>query len=388
MLLRTSLAVALTSTIALACGSPEALGEVTSALDAPPPPPSDPNGSAIQVPVPAVVQSGRKVDYQNPTIRTITAPENVTSLATPGYTNGRIRSTHAFYSTPFVDGFGIRTSFMGSPCSGPGANALGCYQLTFLPTNVNWSAGTFTGFTPTSTIFQYGFTDLTVPPTTDNAPNVYQLQGTEAGILINTKTFMHDYDWGEGPRADVGVVYGNPTSPFVHDGGELTLQSQVRVPTSFPTNGGAGRISFVISLRDRTSGESIRYQVKIWDSRSAALESSSLESMGDRKDNVTTFRSALLAGTRFVTMSPFSRALRYEETYGSLDFVRVHVSGAQLAEAAGLVEATYAVSLSKRPSDWELTQVAIRTEVSVGTDGFRQMLLGASFRELSVYEFY
>ncbi|MBK6696396.1 MAG: hypothetical protein IPG50_30035 [Myxococcales bacterium] len=168
--------------------------------------------------------------------------------------------------------------------------------------------------------------DLSEPATLETAPNAYQLHGVDAGILLASRSFEHVYDFGANPHADFAIRYGDPVTPFRHDTSELTMQALVRVPTSAPSGGGAGQIAFVVSLRDTTTGEGVTFVAKIWDSRPAS--GGALDAMGDRANNVTTVRTSLAAGARYATVSPFSNVTRHEQPWSSLDFFRVHFSGA------------------------------------------------------------
>lgn len=391
-MVRTTALALLVSSVTFACSAPAPLGEASSGLEDGPPPagsgvPSTPTGTGAPD-APSGAKSTPKLDYQNAQFRAISAAENVTSLATPGFTQGRLRSAHLFFPAPLVDAFGMRVYFMGNPCNDLRFSSLSCNALTFAASfNANWNVGAFTGFTPPGGgAFQFGYRDLTVAPTLENAPNAYQLQGLDAGILINSRTFDHVFDWGAGPHVDYGVVYGNPETPFRHDDGELTLQAQVKVPASIPTGGGAGKISFVATLRDTTSGEGVEIVAKLWDSRS--YDGAAFENVGARVNGVTTVSTALLPGGRYATVSPFSSTMRSATTWGTSDFFRVHFSGAQLADVARIIEASTGTKTSQRASDWVLTSAGVRQEVIVGTDGTREMLVGAAYRELSVYEAY
>ncbi|MFO0671053.1 MAG: hypothetical protein U0235_15735 [Polyangiaceae bacterium] len=381
-MLRSIALLAALSSLSIACSAPEALGEASSALDDGPPPAGTSSGGIV---LPAPSPAAAKLDYANPQIRAISAPENITSLATGTYGHGRFRSAQQFYPSPFVDGFMMLVNNVGGTCGRPESINAGCFQTTFATDfETRWDAGSFTGFRPPQG-FQYGYLDVTGAPSLTTAQPAYQLYGTEAGILINTRTFDHLADLGSPPSAELRVAYGNPETPFRHETSELTLQSLVRVPSSIPSNGGAGQISFVFLLRDTKSGEGIEFVAKVMDSRS---DDGVHEAIGDRVNGVTTVRTSLISGGRYATVSPFSNQTRYASSWGSLDFFRVHVSGAQLADVARVVRANSGSEVSTRPSDWVLARAGIRQEAIVGTTGGREMLLGASYRELSVYEFF
>ncbi|MBK6696397.1 MAG: hypothetical protein IPG50_30040 [Myxococcales bacterium] len=55
---------------------------------------------------------------------------------------------------------------------------------------------------------------------------------------------------------------------------------------------------------------------------------------------------------------------------------------------ARTIRVVMGLNVSMKASDWVLTIAGLRQEVIVGTSGGREMLLGASYRELAVYEFY
>lgn len=321
-----------------------------------------------------------ELDYQDPSIRAITSPENITDIA------GRIRTDFTPLSTPQPeDVMTLSVRHMGRPCT---SNLVTdeCRQSAEAVANpIHWDVGMHTGFRPPAPVglWQFGYTDSTPAI----GANAFQLRGTSAGVMINTWSFDHGVPVvGGGPNVVLAINYARPQTPFVHASSELTLQAVVRLPWATSWKGGVGQLSFFFYLRDRTTGQSFAYVAGIWDSR-AAGDGNGTEFVG-HDTQVSFVSSPLRAGTRFTTVSPFSHSFRNTATWTTDDFFRVHVSGRKLVDAIGEVERAHGAALSKRPSDYELTSAGILQEVFVGTDPTVNMSMGASFTDFSVYEFY
>lgn len=325
-------------------------------------------------------------NYQAPNIRAITSPENVTSLAHGGAPSGLIRTDFTATSPPVVlDRFSLSVRHHGGPCL-PTPKPTCTESENAVANPIQWDVGTYTGFRPPAPVgaWQRGRLDLGA----EIGASAMQLQGTTAGVLTNTWSFDHTSPVvGGGPNVVYAITYSSPASPFLHPTSALTLQAFVRLPWATSWKGGIGQLSFFFYLRDVTTGRDFAYVLAIWDSRSPG-DGNGTEFVG-HDTQVSFVSSPLRSGTKFSTLSPFSAAMRNTVTWTGADFFRVHVPATKLLDAvAAIEEKAPGATFSRRPSDYVLTHVGILQEVFVGTDPETNMSMGASFTDVSVYEFY
>lgn len=319
-------------------------------------------------------------DYSTATIRQwFSQPESISLLNDPVLGN-RIWSGEVGAPPPNNRPYLIVRS-MGDP---------GTAERTQQVANaVSQALGNYTGFYPTGTVssWQRGYYDYL-------GANGFQMQGTAVGIMINSYSFTHTQPVaGGGQNADLTVVYSAPyPAPWSTPTSELTLQAYYMVPWVNNSAGqGIGQIGMSMLLKDTSTNQILSYGVNLFDTR-PDLVGNGTEFVGD--DLVHPFVSSpLKPGTVFVTKSPYSTGYRNVSTFSSYQFVRYHISRANLIRGIECVnEARGAPYFSLNPADYRLTSALIGQEMTLYDAGpppvHRNISMGSSIKDFSVFEIY
>lgn len=309
-------------------------------------------------------------DYSTAVIRTwFSQPENITTLG--GTYGPRIWGADGI-APPANNRPYLVVRSMGDP---------GTAERAGQASNpVTQAIGNYTGFYPTGTVtdWQRGYYDYL-------GANGFQMQGTTAGIMINSYSFTHTQGvQGGGPNVDLMIAYSQPyASPWATSTSELTLQASYKVPWINNAAGqGIGYVGMAVRLLDVSIGKTISYGAALFDTRPDGVGNGT-EFVDD--DTYVDFVSSPIKPTSaYITKSPYSTGYLNVNTFSTYQFVRFHISRANLIRGMQCMNQEKGTNHSLNPADYRLVAASIGQEVIV-TEG-RNISMGSSIQDFSVFE--
>lgn len=240
--------------------------------------------------------------------------------------------------------------------------------------------------------------------------NVFQLDCTRAGFLINTYQFDHSLGTIECPPSLPNCLGGSGIDlsrefgaygprPFRSVSSELTLQVNAKLPHVHygPNDAAAGQIYMYAYLRDLTTDTQFAWLVQIFDSRAFGDQNGN-SFIGN--DGVVTFTSTPLRDTlangspnNFATRSPYSADYSNQYNWGPGErFYRAHLKRNQLL---GIIDQLNQLRaplgqplLSTNLADWALNSIGIAAEVGYRGVTSNQISIGGSWDNFEAYEAY
>jgi hypothetical protein len=238
---------------------------------------------------------------------------------------------------------------------------------------VSWDGSFYTGFKPTGTLSssQRGFKNLG-PPT---GTNVYQLQGHNAGFLINTFQFSHTVPtttpWGAqdgGPHIAYRRRFSPSKTVFFNPSSELTVQVYYKQPwLLFDQDPAEAQAVLFYYLADSTSGFRFAHVIQFFDRRPWGTGNGS-EFIS--QDSVNHYVSSPLSDlTKFgvapiyITKSPYSSGIQSGNEWSSYKFFRAHLKQQNLINIINGFIAQGITGLSTNPADWKLEEAGVLFEI-------------------------
>ena len=266
---------------------------------------------------------------------------------------------------------------------------------------VTWDASFYTGFRPRGRYWylsQRGYANVGPPIGT----NVFQVQGHDAGFLINTYQFNHTQPtttpWGAqdgGPH----IAYERRFSPakeiFKDPSSELTLQVYFKLPwLLFGQDSATAQAILFYYLVDTTSGFRFAGVIQFFDTRPwghfngrEALRADSHDFYVSSPLNSRTSDDKAL---RYATMSPFSSAIQNGVRWSSDKFFRAHLSRDNLLNIIEDLETRAgATGISKHPEDWSLLRAGVLVEIGFPRGDAMadtNISVGGSLHHFEIYE--
>jgi hypothetical protein len=262
---------------------------------------------------------------------------------------------------------------------------------------VTWNVGAYSGIAPPAPAYaltQRGYRDVGPP----QPASAFQLWCGAAGFHLDTRQFSHA----------VPVVLGGPSvsiardlvpgaAVFANGTSELTIDARVGVPyvryDTPPVLDGTAQVSFFYYARDTTTGTVFAHVVALFDNRASGVNGAGSE--GVSADAYTAFVASPLAPrthdgapTQFVTVSPHSDTMRFQEGWPDLRFFRMHVSYAQFGALLARLRRTSLPAISPRPEDYRVTLFGVLGEVFPGTGTAHEVALAAGVTDLRLAEAY
>lgn len=225
---------------------------------------------------------------------------------------------------------------------------------------VTWDASYYTGFQPRFSLYNFQRGEY------DNGPpsgsNTFQLQGYEAGCMINTWSF----DWlpvvGGGPHCALQYKWDTSLEtvpkPWTIENASLTFQFSLKIPWHNKNGSNSyeaiAQSNMVIYLEDK-NGVFVGIVVAVFDPRPSYGEYVS-------NDSYTAFVSApLLDGQSYITKSPYSGGYG-SETFDDYRFTRVHITKQNLVNIITDVNAK-GLLLDDDVTAYKLHSVLWQTEI-------------------------
>lgn len=240
----------------------------------------------------------------------------------------------------------------------------------------------YTGYTPPTplTSWQKGeFNDEI------NGSPVFQLYGTNGGMLMNSWFTTYEVIQGGGQNTVFEYKFSTPVSPWSTNSSVLWIQADLKLPWFANwdvNNNGAfpvGQLSYDIYLKDNSTNNALCIIVNVYDNRTPVPTEAVMT------DSFTYFASTRFGGTKYSTPNQFSASWR-NTTWSAFSFYRAEITRQNIINIATDINEKYSQNFSVNPDDYVLTSAGILQET------FReqgdQVSMGSSFRDFSIYENY
>jgi len=247
------------------------------------------------------------------------------------------------------------------------------------------------------------------PGATPDDSSAFQLHCHDAGLFMNTWTFLTDPAiTGGGPHAIYGYSFDDVTPPPIFDANPATdfvLQASLEIPwfAAWPHPGASsgvvpiGQVSFFAYLRDRQTGKTFALLLAIYDNRFAANPT---YPSFVAHDGATPFVSMpLSASARYARVPPFSATFT-GTTWSGLRFFRAHITQDAFRQALADVNAYCVANRTQRycgsapgsgsafssaPTDYQITDFGIIHEL--GLDPGDNLSMGLHIFDLGAWNF-
>lgn len=236
----------------------------------------------------------------------------------------------------------------------------GLNQKDIVPT---WDVPLVTGFRPIGSAQKT--TRAGMDGSLAQGPNAYQMEGTSFGVMMNSWSFPYVAGVRGGPHAVWSYLWkkkdGSAPRPWAYgDGGDLTVQANIKMPHAAFWKQAVAQLSFVVygqDISDVNNPKLLAYVINIYDNREGSI-------VDVVYNDGRPFVSTSIESSGVSTKSIWS-AGHTNRPFRDWTFFRTHITRDNLLSAIRLLNADNspnAVTLSTNPAHYQITSVHLLLE--------------------------